>query len=307
MSDPGRRILYVPGIRAKPPPDLHRKLLFKCVVEGVRRADPATADALSAMPDSLHLVPWGHLFYPEYRDPALDAAGIDGLLAEPVPARAAVSEMFTLNRRLAFLLHRLGDRIPLLIDWLADVDTRINIDDSVRYFENRDGVADRIRALLAAELQRAWAAGERVLLMAHSLGSVIAWDTLWHLSHTVQPGRADTGVDVFLTLGSPLGTRFVRRRLLGAQASGARRYPQGIHRWHNLAGLGDLTALGHRFADDYAEMRRLGLVGEISDQLNLVNPFRGQEGLNVHKCYAYFVNAATGTVIADWWRSTAPV
>ena len=195
-------------------------------------------------------------------------------------------------------LHRLADRVPLLIDWLADADTRSNIDDSVRYFENRDGIADRIRALLAAELQSAWAAGDRVLLMAHSLGSVIAWDTLWQLSHVASPGRADAGIDLFLTLGSPLGTRFVRRRLLGAKASGARRYPQGIHRWRNLAGLGDLTALGHRFADDYAEMRRLGLVEEISDQTDLVNPFRGQEGLNVHKCYGYFVSAVTGAAIA---------
>lgn len=306
MSNPGRRILYVPGIRAKPQPDLHLAVLQKCVLEGVRRADPATAGSLSALPDWLRLVPWGQLFYREYRDLGLDAAGIDSLLADPSPARATISEIFGPRRRFAYFLHRLGDRVPLLIDWLADADTRINIDDSVRYFENRDGVADRIRALLAAELQSAWAAGDRVLLMAHSLGSVIAWDTLWNLSHATQPGRADAGVDLFLTLGSPLGTRFVRRRLLGAQESGARRYPQGIRRWRNLAGLGDLTALGHRFADDYAEMLRLGLVEEISDQVNLVNPFRGQEGLNVHKCYGYFVSTVTGAAIADWWRASGP-
>ncbi len=307
MSNPRRRILYVPGVRAKPSPALHRAVLGKCVLEGVRRADPLTAEALSARPDCLRLVPWGHLFYPEYRDMALDAAGMNGLLADPSPVRATVSEIFAPKQRLAYLLHRLGDRIPLLIDWLADADTRINIDDSLRYFENRDGVADRIRDLLGAELQSAWAAGDRVLLMAHSLGSVIAWDTLWNLSHSAQPGYSAAGVDLFLTLGSPLGTRFIRRRLLGAQASGAKRYPQGIHRWRNLAALGDLTALGHCFADDYAEMLRLGLVAEITDQINLVNPFRGQEGLNVHKCYGYFVNAVTGAAIADWWREGSRV
>jgi hypothetical protein len=37
-----------------------------------------------------------------------------------------------------------------------------------------------------------------------------------------------------------------------------------------------------------------------------VNPFRGQEGLNAHKCYGYFVNAATGAAIADWWRADNP-
>ena len=69
-------------------------MLRNCVLEGVRRADPATAEALSALPDCLRLVPWGHLFYPEYRDLGLDAAGIERLLAEPLPARAAVSEIF---------------------------------------------------------------------------------------------------------------------------------------------------------------------------------------------------------------------
>lgn len=307
MSHPPRRILYVPGIRAKPLPDLHHQVLLRCVIEGVRRADPLTAEALSATPDCLRLVPWGHLFYPEYRDLGVDAAGIDGLLADPMPLRATIGEVYGARRRLARLLHHLGDRAPWLISCLADADTRINIRDSMRYFENHDGVADRIRALLAAELQRSWSAGDRVLLMAHSLGSVIAWDTLWTLGHSAQRRDASAGIDMFLTLGSPLGTRFVRRRLLGAGAGGAGRYPQGIHRWRNLAALGDLTALGHRFADDYAEMLQLGLVEEITDQTDLVNPFRGQEGLNVHKCYGYFVNAATGSAIADWWRADDPV
>ena len=157
-------------------------------------------------------------------------------------------------------------------------------------------MADRIRDLLRTELERSWAAGERVLLMAHSFGSVIAWDTLWSLQ-----GRGGP-VDLFLTLGSPLGTRYIQRRLLGAAATGAGRYPRGIRRWHNLAALGGLTALGHRFSEDFADMQRLGLVAGITDRTDLINPFRGPDGLNVHKCYGYFVNAATGAAIARWWR-----
>jgi hypothetical protein len=49
-------------------------------------------------------------------------------------------------------------------------------------------------------------------------------------------------------------------------------------------------------------MQRLGLVGGITDRQDLLNPYRDAEGLNVHKCYAYFVNAATGEAIAHWWR-----
>ncbi|MEO7387493.1 MAG: hypothetical protein ABIX37_11200, partial [Gammaproteobacteria bacterium] len=72
------------------------------------------------------------------------------------------------------------------------------------------------------------------------------------------------------------------------------------------AAIGGLTALGHRFADDFAGMRRLGLVDDISDRTDLRNPFRGAEGLNVHRCYGYFVNAATGAAIAGFWRDATP-
>ena len=45
----------------------------------------------------------------------------------------------------------------------------------------------------------------------------------------------------------------------------------------------------------------LGLVERITDHVNLVNYFRGPDGLNVHKCYGYMVNERTGAVIADCW------
>jgi len=293
------RILYVPGIRAKPPPDLHRALVWQCLLEGIRRADGEVARLLADTPDILRLVPWGHEFYPQYRDIRPDEPGIAALLAEPRPVRASIGEVYGLRRRAVYLAHRFADRFPALIVWLAGEATRANLADSERYFTNAGGVADRIRGLLRAELERSWAAGERVLLMAHSFGSVIAWDTLWGLG-----GRGGT-VDLFLTLGSPLGTRYIRRRLMGAETPGPARYPRGIREWRNLSAIGGLTALGHRFAEDFGAMRDLGLVEAISDRTDLINPFRGAEGLNVHRCYGYFVNAATGEAIARWWRPPA--
>lgn len=292
-------------MRAKPPPDVHRVLLWRCLLEGVRRADPAAAASLAAAPEVLRLAAWGHLFYPEYRDPRLDDAGIAALLADGAPGPGSVREVYSLAHRLRFVAHRVADRAPLLVRWLAGESTRQNLRDAARYFADEGGVAGRVRQLVAAELKDAWAAGESVLLMAHSLGSVIAWDTLWALSRGPEARQPPGPVDLFLTLGSPLGTRFVQRRLLGSQGSDADRYPLGIRRWQNLAARGGLTALGHRLARIYAPMRRLGLVDAIADQTDLINPFRGPEGLNVHRCYGYFVNPATGRAVAGWWRGAA--
>lgn len=294
---PPRRILYVPGVRAKPRPDIHRLLVSRCVLEGLRRADPQVAAALAASPETLRLVLWGHELYDQYREAVVDGPGIAALLSDTDPGPDSIREVFSLRQRAVYSTHRLADRFPGLLDWLAGEGMRANIADAERYFRNADGVADRIRAILRVDLQRSWAAGESVLLMAHSFGSVVAWDTLWELGAEAGP------VDLFLTMGSPLGRRLIRRQLLGAGSTGANRYPRGIGCWRNLAATGGLTAIGHRLADDYADMCHLGLVREITDRTDLINPFRGAEGLNVHRCYGYFVNARTGEAISRWWRA----
>ena len=77
-----------------------------------------------------------------------------------------------------------------------------------------------MRELLKAPLREMLARGERVLVIGHSMGSVIAYDSLWELTHIEKnPGRAD----LFLTIGSPLGmVRFTQQRLLGVHEKGAR-------------------------------------------------------------------------------------
>jgi hypothetical protein len=294
------RLIYVPGVRPKPAPEVHQAVLAECLGEGIRRADPELARTLPAATEWLRLVSWGSIFYPEHRDLALDRPAIDALLAEAPSGPASLPELRSWPYRLRYGSHLLGDRFPFLINLMAGPSTRFNIGQTERYFENRNGESDRIRALVAEALEEAWSVGARVLLMAHSLGSVIAYETLWELGR--RPGGPRGTVDLFLTLGSPLGTRFIRRRLKGRNCRGADRYPRGIREWRNLAARGGLTALGQRLEKQFGEMVSLGLVERITDRMDLVNPFRGEEGLNVHRCYGYFVNPVTGEAIARWWR-----
>jgi len=264
----------------------------------VERADPQAAAALAAHPDCFRLASWSHIFYEEHRDIAEDEAGIERVLRLPGPEARDLREARSLRRRVLRFLYLLSDAHPRLFDLVGDPDMQFAVAETRRYFDNQDGVAVMVRQLVADALLEAWQAGRRVLLIGHSLGSVIAFDVLWEFSHRfAEAGR----VDLFLSLGSPLGLHFVRGQLLGAGEQGRRRYPTNIRRWRNLSAVGELTTLDLPMATGWREMLDLGLVREISDQLDLQTCFREGEVLNVHRCYGYMTNAVVGGTIADWW------
>jgi hypothetical protein len=140
---------------------------------------------------------------------------------------------------------------------------------------------------------------EPVLLIGHSIGSVIAYDTLWELSYQEGlHGKVD-----FLTIGSPLGMHYVQRRLMGMKENEEKTYPKLIRHWVNLSSEGDIIALERNFHNSFKELLKLGLVKSIEDHSHgIYNYFRSDEGLNCHRSYGYLVNPAVGNIIADWWK-----
>ncbi len=295
-------IIYVPGIKPKPPAGVHRAALWRCLLEGVRRADGQVAADMARHAGCFSLVSWAHLFYETQRDIAVDEPGIERLLTLTGPEERDIREAGSWFRRLQQSLYLLCDAFPPLFDLVSDPNMRATLQDTRRYFRNENGAAVQVRHMVADALLEAWRNDRRVLLVGHSLGSVIAFDVLWELSHRFAvPGR----VDQFVTIGSPLGLAFVRSRLLGARETGRRRFPTNIRRWRNLSAVGELTALDRRLAVTWAEMRDRGLVEDISDRLDLQTYFRGEDGLNVHRCYGYMVNPVFGGTVAQWWREGA--
>ena len=175
--------------------------------------------------------------------------------------------------------------------------------EATRYLKNRDGVGAEVRTTLRSTLEAAWADGERVLLIGHSLGSVIAYDTLWELTHV---HRSSGEVSLLITLGSPLATHFVQRSVQGAHASGAARYPHNIRRWVNLTARGDTMAVQPRLRRLYREMVDLKLVESIEDFVDFDNYFRNNLGLNAHDAYGYLAQPVLAELVGDWLASSVP-
>jgi len=293
------RIIYITGMKPKPAPGLHRPELVRVLAASLARIDPEAASWLKARPERFVLVPWTPLLYDaERRDIGLDRPGIERLLAEPRPSAEDRREADSLKLALLRAWHLIGDSLPLLSGLVARPALRVTLADVHRYLEDRDGIARRVRQLVIDELERAWTAGDRVLVIGHSLGSVIAYDSLWQLSReTASPGR----VELLMTLGSPLATRFVREGLRGAERKGAERYPGNIDRWVNVAAQGELVALHRRIKPFFAGMLKQGLIASIEDE-RIYNHFRGERGLDVHKSYGYLNHPVVAERICDWLR-----
>lgn len=294
--NPPPLILFIPGLRPKPPPEIHRHELRRCLLEGIGRIDPDTARAIRDHERAFDIVGWTFDFYGEHRDIEPDRAGIERVLRQHGPTAADRAEAGTLKHRLVRWIYSMADRLPFLVPQVADEKLQLHLRDLRRYVTNDDEIADATRRLLKVPLRAAWKAGRPALLIAHSMGSVIAWDTLWQLSRV---SGDDLEVDL-ITLGSPLGQRHIQRRLLGYNESGERRYPGNIRTWINIAAHGEMTAIDMNISDDFAEMVRLGLVERLEDAA-VYNWFRLDGELNVHSEYGYLINEVTATQVRDWW------
>ena len=303
MSDSAHPIvLYVPGLLPKPEPAAHKDALLRCLTAGLRRVDETVADAIESTMGGFDIVSWTYDFYREHRDIEIDREAIDNVIRQPNASERDVAEATSWTRKLTLWIYRLGDRLPFLIPHIASERTELHLRDLRRYLLDDNGIAEHTRRMLKVALRAATEGRHPLLLVAHSMGSVISYDTLWEMSHN---DRDHVLVDLLLTMGSPLGQHYLQKRIKGNASSGAERYPHNIRHWKNLSAVGDLTAIDPWLKDDFGGVLELGLVESFEDVL-LHNYFRLEDELNVHAEYGYFVNEVTASTVAAWWRANDP-
>jgi len=294
-----RHIIYVPGKNPKPPFDQHRDLLWRSLLEGVRRVDPKIAHDLEEHSINFKLIAWNFLYYKIREDNSNQAHWVDELIQKQKPTPRDIREANAWNHKLDKILYKAIDQLPTLIQFLPRT-AKLTAEELDRYFKNKDRIASLVREQLKQELRPLLENGDKVLLIGHSLGSVISYDALWALSQLEHlPGK----IDLFLTIGSPLGMNYVQKRLLGNNyKDDDKKYPTNIRNWVNISAVGDITPLDRSFADDYKGMLKPENTQSITDHSKgIYNFFRNDDGLNFHRSYGYLVNPAVGNVIADWW------
>ncbi len=292
---PGR-IIYVAGKNPKPDPLLHRALLWRALQSGLAAVQPDCAAALDE--DSFSIAAWNRHYYGTDRDSAPDFDALERLYAgnwDDARDRGDAE-----NWRVGFerTVRRIADRHPLLLRWIANKAVREVIAETGRYFDRHDAIGRTVRETVKAPIRRWFDERRPVLVIAHSMGSVITWDALWELTNEDNVvGKLD-----LITIGSPLGMRFTQQRLCGSDRKGRSRFTALIRQWHNIAAVGDLIALDPTMADDFGDMRGLGMVDTIEDHYQgIYTHYRDAAGLNPHRSYGYLIHPVMSARVAAWW------
>jgi hypothetical protein len=87
---------------------------------------------------------------------------------------------------------------------------------------------------------------KKILLIGHSMGSIITHDMLTDY-------LPDINIDTLVSIGSPLGQKYVLNKILEDQKNSLRnklKVPENIKRnWYNLSDLDDQVALNHLLAE----------------------------------------------------------
>ena len=164
-----------------------------------------------------------------------------------------------------------------------------------------DGGSD-VRWTLTEPLREAFMAGDDILLVSHSLGTLVSYDVLWKFAHYGEYRdlrEKGTRVKLWITLGCPLGDETVKRNLKGALADGYRRYPDNIARWLNIAAEDDYISHDQGVKNDFYRMEQWNMIKKITDK-RIYNFAVREDGSNPHHSSGYLIHPEMSRAVAGW-------
>jgi hypothetical protein len=178
--------------------------------------------------------------------------------------------------------------------------------DVAEYWQDGNELAESIRHRIRDVLCDALRRDEKVLLMSHGTGCIVAYDVLWQLSHDplFADEYANYKIDTWVTLGAPLGDSMVKRRLLGAREKDRTRFPSNVVTWHNVSAEDDYLSHDNTVRDDYSAMLRQRQVSSIRDY-RIYNMCIRYGKSNPHSSIGYLVHPRVSQIICDWLSQTA--
>ncbi len=164
--------------------------------------------------------------------------------------------------------------------------------DIKEYWNSDSSWGSDIRERLTTPLVKALEDDDEILIIAHSLGAMVAYDVFWKLSYYGEYKHLRDKKVNFVTIGSPLGDPTVKKKLKG-HGKGTRAYPSNINKWFNVAA-----------ADDY-----ISHVDHIDckfdnpiDDIQMYNIAMRYTKSNPHHNAGYLISPSVSRIVADWMK-----
>ncbi len=207
---------------------------------------------------------------------------------EKLPGKSALPEFAA--GLAAPLLAAVGMTAPLIARAAPDLGA---------YWDDGLTFAEQARQPVRKALADALECGDRVLLVSHGTGCIVAYDALWELSHDPRYARLEGKIGIWLSLGSPLGNASIRKRLLGAKEVITKRYPNRVLSWHNVSAEDDYTCLDKTLSGDYRRMMKERMISSVRDH-TIYNLAIRYGCSNPHSSIGYFIHPQVSRIVAKW-------
>jgi len=298
-------IIGIHGLGNKPPEALLKKWWRLSIEEGLKNIGSTITDI------PLEIVYWADVLHPQPLDPEIKESENPLFLDEPyVKGSGNVNiRKNSLRIKLFNYLENQIDKIFLNADFtinfknVTDKFIHKYFQDLETYFRDdfssiedpdctaRDTIQNRLLNILKKYKKY------EVMLIAHSMGSIVAFDVLWKYYREVN-------VDTFITLGSPLGFPVIAARVFAEQKNANSRIkkphaPDSIKgKWYNFTDLEDKIALDHTLADDYGSNTRW----ITSEDMIVINDYEINGIRNPHKLYGYLRTPEFAAVVDEFLK-----
>ncbi|TDJ25497.1 MAG: hypothetical protein E2O54_12485 [Gammaproteobacteria bacterium] len=303
----GHTIIYVHGAGAKPDAQSLGRYWHKALAHSMERSHPNSFEVFN---DASH----EFVYYGDLTNAHLESLGKTYDAELDIADRNNVLDALAPIKGKTFGSRRRYEQLPgrsLLGELLADVGmplaralgvsdrviTRI-LPELAHYWQDADN-GSTIRGRIQEAIRSATVRRDEIALIAHCMGSVAAFDALWELTYSEEfDWYHGEKVNLWITLGSPLGDETVKSHLFGA-GDDQRRYPGNIVRWVNFSAEDDYVSHDNAIRNDFEAMLKDRRLSHIEDH-RIFNYAVRYGKSNPHSVAGYLIHPRVARSLHDW-------
>jgi pimeloyl-ACP methyl ester carboxylesterase len=302
----GKIIIGIHGLGNKPSKEILTEWWEQSIKEGLEKIGRQTIDF------NFELVYWADVFYDQPLDPTISdpdhplyideiyTPSLPGYVPEPHPIRKKILDILEVQLDRIFL----NEDYTINFSFISDSIIHAYFKELDNYYskecpenENLNCLARDVIRKRTAEVIKKYN-GEEILVIGHSMGSIIAYDVLTFTT-------PDAKIDTFITIGSPLGLPVIMAKIAAERKIKLPGFiklkspPSLQKKWFNYSDLEDRIALIYNLTDNYDS----NLNGVKVRNVVVNNDYSINGKSNPHKSFGYLRTPELSVAIQEFLES----